>query len=105
RFPDLHWQPSDPDPLARDSIASWRAAESLDNLAEPIALDAVAPAWPVARADAVVCINMVHISPMAATLGLLDGAARVLEAGGPLILYGPYLEADVLTAPSNIVFD
>jgi hypothetical protein len=63
------------------------------------------PRWPVARADAVLCINMVHISPIGATEGLVAGAVRVLPPGAPLILYGPYLEDDVATAPSNLDFD
>src|SRR5690606_16148359 len=67
--------------------------------------DAASSVWPVARADAVICINMVHISPVAATEGLVTGSARLLGPGAPLILYGPYLEADVDTAASNLAFD
>ncbi|HEU4650476.1 MAG TPA: DUF938 domain-containing protein [Croceibacterium sp.] len=104
-FPALVWQPSDPDADSRASIEAWRAAEALANLLPPIALDAASPRWPVPRADAVVCINMVHISPVAATEGLLAGAAGLLGAGAPLVLYGPYLEATVDTAPSNLAFD
>ncbi|WP_343519981.1 DUF938 domain-containing protein [Sphingomonas sp.] len=103
RFPALRWQPSDPEPSALASIASWCAG--LGNVAPPLAIDASAADWPVARADALLCVNMVHISPWEATLGLLDGAVRVLPAGGPLILYGPYLRAEVETAPSNAAFD
>lgn len=102
-FPGLTWQPSDPDPDARASIAAW--CDGLDNAASPLAIDAAAAEWPIARADALLCINMVHISPWEAALGLLDGAARVLPVGGPLILYGPYRRAGVLTAPSNEAFD
>ena len=104
-FPDLAWQPSDPDPEARASIAAWREEAALPNLLPPLALDAAAPDWPIAGADAVVCINMVHISPPRATEGLVTGAARLLTAGAPLILYGPYREADGETAPSNLAFD
>jgi hypothetical protein len=104
-FPALRWQPSDPDGDARDSIAAWREEEGLANLLAPIALDAASPPWPVANADAVLCINMVHISPVTATLGLLDGAAALLAGDCPLILYGPYLEAEVETTPSNCEFD
>ena len=68
-------------------------------------LDAASPEWPIDQADALVCINMVHISPPEATEGLLAGAARVLASGAPLILYGPYLEKGVETAPSNLAFD
>jgi hypothetical protein len=72
----------------------------------PLPLDASEPdAWPVKRADVVVNINMIHISPWAATEGLITGAGRVLPAGGILFLYGPYIEPDVETAPSNLDFD
>jgi SAM-dependent methyltransferase len=104
-FPHLLWQPSDPDPEALASICAWRAEAGLDNLLEPLLLDAAADQWPAARADALLCVNMVHISPWAATLGLLRGAGRLLPAGAPLILYGPYRRADVPTAPSNEAFD
>jgi len=102
-FSALRWQPSDPEPSALASIASWCAG--LANVAEPLAIDAAAVDWPVERADALLCINMVHISPWEATLGLLDGAARVLPDGAPLILYGPYRRVEVETAPSNEAFD
>ncbi|HEY1606221.1 MAG TPA: DUF938 domain-containing protein [Allosphingosinicella sp.] len=104
-FPGLLWQPSDPDPAALRSIEAWRASAGLDNLRAPTMLDARSDDWPVAAADAILCINMVHISPWAATLGLLDGAARLLGPGAPLILYGAYRRADVATAPSNEEFD
>ncbi len=104
-FPRLLWQPSDPDPAARTSIAAWEEAERLPNLLSPLALDAAAPDWSIARADAVLCINMVHISPAEASEGLVAGAARLLSPGAPLILYGPYLEDDVEPAPSNLAFD
>ena len=105
-LPEVHWQPSDPDPEARASIAAWRAEAGLANLAAPIALDASSPdAWPRGVVDAVVCINMVHISPWKATEGLMAGAGRILRQDGELFLYGPFLEADVPTAPSNLTFD
>lgn len=103
-LPGLDWQPSDPDPEALASIAAWREASGLPNLLSPIMLDA-ARAWPIERAEAVVCVNMIHIAPWAATQGLMAGAGRVLPAGGVLYLYGPYLEDDVPTAPSNEAFD
>lgn len=103
RFSGVNWQPSDPEPSALTSIASWCAG--LDNVAAPLAIDAAAASWPVTRADALLCINMVHISPWEATVGLVDGAARVLPPGAPLILYGPYRRAEVETAPSNAAFD
>ncbi|WP_404370811.1 DUF938 domain-containing protein [Sphingomonas sp. MMS24-J45] len=102
-LPALEWQPSDPDPSALLSIAAW--CEGSANVAPPIALDAAAPEWPIARADAVLCINMVHISPWDATLGLMAGAARVLDAGALLMLYGPFLQDGLPTAPSNLAFD
>ena len=105
RFPALEWQPSDPDPAALSSIEAWRADSGLANLREPVILDATAAAWPVTAADAVLNINMVHISPWEAALGLLDGSARVLPAGGPLILYGPWTVQGFQTAPSNLAFD
>ena len=104
-FPGLIWQPSDPDPEALESIRAWRAEAALANLREPLLLDAAAETWPVAAADAILCVNMVHISPWAATLGLLRGAARLLQPGAPLLLYGPYRRAGVPTAPSNEAFD
>ncbi len=97
------WQPSDPDATARASIASWTAG--MPNVRAPLELNAAAPDWPIERADAVLCINMIHISPWAATLGLMAGAARLLPHGGPLITYGPYRRKGVATAPSNETFD
>ncbi len=105
RFPALDWQPTDPDPEALASIAHYRAAATLPNLRPPLRLDASAAGWPVRKADAVLCINMVHISPWSATEGLMRGAAAVLPSGGSLFLYGPYLQSDVETAASNLAFD
>ena len=105
-FPALHWQPTDPSAEALASIAAYRQEYAGTNLAAPLLLDAADPdGWPIAEADAIVCINMVHISPWEATLGLFAGAARLLGKGGSLILYGPYLEEGVETAPSNLDFD
>jgi len=104
-LPGLTWHPSDPSPAARASIAAWLAAEPSPNILAPLDLDASSPTWPVGHADAVLAINMVHISPWAATLGLLAGAARLLPAGGPLFLYGPYRRADAPLAASNAAFD
>jgi hypothetical protein len=105
QFPDLDWQPSDVHPDALESIAAWREAAGLPNLRPPIAIDASSRNWPIERADALLSINMVHISPWASALGLLDGAARVLSPGAPLILYGPWLKDDIEPAPSNLQFD
>lgn len=105
-LPGLDWTPSDPSPQARTSIAAWRAAEGAPNLAEPMALDCLSPAaWPEGPFQALVCINMVHISPWAATEGLMALAGRVLSPMGLLYLYGPYRQADVETAASNEAFD
>lgn len=105
RFPALRWQPSDPDPSALASIAAWSDEAGLPNIAPPLMIDAAAPEWAIDAADTILCANMVHISPWEATLGLMAGAGRLLPAGAPLILYGPYLRADVATAPSNLDFD
>jgi hypothetical protein len=104
-FPHLTWQPSDPSAEARASIAAWRAAEALPNLLPPLDLDATADAWPIDRAEALIAINMVHISPWAATLGLLRHAAALLPTGAPLVLYGPYRQQGETMAPSNEAFD
>lgn len=103
-FPGLSWQPSDPDPAGLRSIAAWREEARLPNLLPPIELD-VSMHWPVSHADAIICINMAHISPWEATLGLLRGAGQLLPEGCPLYLYGPFLQKDVLTAKSNENFD
>ncbi len=101
-FPHLSWQPTDAGASALASIAAWRAGAGLANLRAPLELDASAPRWPIDRADAIVCINMIHIAPWQATLGLFAGAARL---GAPVVvLYGPYL-VDGATAPSNHEFD
>jgi cyclopropane fatty-acyl-phospholipid synthase-like methyltransferase len=105
-LPGVRWQPSDRDDEALASIAAWRTAAGLANLAPPLRLDAADLAsWPEGPFEAVVCINMIHISPWAACEGLVAGAGRVLTPGGRLFLYGPFLEADVETAPSNLAFD
>ena len=103
QLPAITWQPTDTDQAALASIAAWRAEAGLPNLRAPLALDATA-AWPVERADAIVCINMVHIAPWEAALALFAGAGRVLAPGGLLYLYGPY-RFDGVTAPSNEAFD
>src|ERR1044071_9160110 len=89
-FPALTWQPTDISPRALASIAAWRTEVDLHNLQPPLALDTTAPTWPLACADAIVCINLLHISPWPAALGLFAGAARLLPPGALLYLYGPY---------------
>jgi cyclopropane fatty-acyl-phospholipid synthase-like methyltransferase len=103
-LPGLTWQPTDPDPEARESIAAYRAAMALPNVLPPLALDAAASRWPVTKADVIVAINMIHIAPWAAE-GLMAGAERLLPAGGVLFLYGPFREHGRHTAPSNAAFD
>jgi Protein of unknown function (DUF938) len=105
RFPKLEWQPSDLHPDALASISAWRTGSGLINLRAPVVIDAASADWPIERADALLNINMVHISPWSAAVGLVAGAASVLPDGGPLILYGPWLKDDIPTAPSNIEFD
>ena len=104
-LPELTWQPTDRDPEALRSIAAWRDSVTLPNLLPPLPLDAAAETWPVAQADAVVAINMIHIAPWAATQGIIAGAARVLTSGGLLYLYGPFREAGVHTGAGNEAFD
>lgn len=103
--PNLEWQPSDPSPEARASIAAWVAAEDITNVRPPLDLDASAAAWPIERADAVLCVNMLHISAWSATEGLMRGASLILGSGGLLYIYGPFRQAGVPTAASNEAFD
>jgi len=104
-LPTLMWLPSDPDGAARRSIAAHRQNADIPNLLAPIDLDASKSPWPLTRADAILAINMIHISPWAATEGLMAGAERLLLPGGILYLYGPYKENGQHTAPSNALFD
>lgn len=105
RFPALEWQPSDADAAALSSIAAWRDEAGLRNLRAPLRFDAAGDAPPIATAAAMLCINMAHISPWEATLGLFRTAKALLAVGAPLALYGPFIEADIETAPSNVAFD
>jgi hypothetical protein len=104
-LPGLTFQPSDPSREALQSIAAWIDAAGLDTVLPPLLLDASAADWPVAAADAVLCINMIHISPWASTIGLMRGAAAVLPPGAPLYLYGPFRQDGAHTALSNAEFD
>jgi Protein of unknown function (DUF938) len=104
-LPSLVFQPSDPDADARLSVAAWVKATGVTNVRPPLALDVANPVWPIASADGIICINMIHISPWEATLGLMRGAAAILPPGSPLYLYGPYLREGIATAPSNQIFD
>ncbi|NBC38119.1 DUF938 domain-containing protein [Novosphingobium sp. FSY-8] len=103
-LPKLTWQPSDPAPEALASMARFMPGD-LPNLRSPIALDTRQAPWPVAEAAAIVCINMVHISPWSATEALMRGAKRVLRPGGVVYLYGPYRQAGLPLQPGNAAFD
>lgn len=105
RFPSVDWQPSDHDAEALASVDAWAAEGGCANLRPAIALDAAQADWPIAAADAVLCVNMVHISPWDAAVGLFAGAGRILASGAPLVLYGPFIEPDQETAASNLAFD
>jgi SAM-dependent methyltransferase len=104
-LPTLTWQPTDLDPEHLISIAAWRRHSGLQNVPPPLKLDVSTNPWPVERTDAVLCCNMIHIAPWAATTQLLEGAAGVLVPGGILFLYGPYRRHGQHTAPSNEAFD
>lgn len=101
--PGWDWWPSDPSAEARASIAAWTAG--LPNVRPPLDFDAARDPFPPGPLDAVLCVNMAHIAPWAATEGLVRGAAGALRAGGPLVLYGPWVLPGVETAPSNLAFD
>ena len=113
RLSPRKWLPSDPNPQSRASIASWRRHFPFSNLYPPLDLDVSASSWPVERAlpdfntsplVAIVNINMIHISPWSASLGLMAGASRLLSPGGILYLYGPFKQGGH-TSPSNLAFD
>lgn len=104
-LPGITWIPSDIDPTSIASTAAWRTEANLPNLHEPVILDATSAEWPVQHADAIICCNMIHISPWDVTLGLLDGTARILPEDGILYTYGPYKVGGKHTAPSNEAFD
>ena len=118
RFPHLQWLPSDVSPSHLESIAAWRHQGCLENLCQPMALDMLNPSWPdqvrqalanvglsITDVVAIVNINMIHIAPWEVTVGLMTGAAKLLSSAGFLYLYGPFIQADQPTAPSNLAFD
>jgi hypothetical protein len=109
RLKPRRWLPSDLSVAARDSIEAWRLAVNTDNLYPPIALDASQDRWSVEDLaepiGAIVNINMIHIAPWSACLGLMAGARRILPKGGILYLYGPFKQNGQHTAPSNAAFD
>ncbi|MEW5728655.1 MAG: DUF938 domain-containing protein [Pseudomonadota bacterium] len=104
RLPRLDWQPTDPDPDALASIAAWAAETGAVNLRPPLVLDVRRP-WPVGQAEAVFCANMIHIAPWECALALVEGAGRVLPAGGVLVVYGPFRVGGRHTAAGNEAFD
>jgi len=104
-FPTLTFQPSDPDPACCESITAWTKREAVPNVLPPLQLDAQAAQWDVPKPAAILCINMIHISPWESSIGLFEKAGALLEPGAPLYLYGPYLRADVETAPGNLAFE
>jgi hypothetical protein len=104
-LPNLSWQPSDPDAGFRHSISQWIDFARLANVSPPLALDVRQVPWPIVAADAIVCINMVHVAPWAATPALFAGARQVLARDNLLFLYGPFRRGGQHTAPSNAKFD
>lgn len=104
-LPALTFQPSEMDVERHASIAAWTSAGNLSNVRAPLAIDVTQRPWPVGNADAVVCINVIHISPWEATLALMAGAGQILPAGGALVTYGPYTRGGAHTSPSNVAFD
>ncbi|WP_303979799.1 DUF938 domain-containing protein [Dongia mobilis] len=104
-LPDLTFQPSDPMAESLESVAAWVGSSGVANILPPLRLDTTEQPWPVLEADAILCINMIHIAPWAAAEGLLAGAAALLRQGAPLYLYGPYKRGGRHTADSNAAFD
>jgi SAM-dependent methyltransferase len=104
-LPSLAFQPSEMDVSRHASIAAWVRDEGLRNVEPPLAFDVATLPWPVRKADAIVCINVIHISPWEATLALMKGAGTLLPDGGVLVTYGPYRRSGMHTAPSNEAFD
>lgn len=104
-LPGLTFCPSDPSAEARESISAWIASTRLANVNAPLALNVEEFPWPINAADAIICINMTHISPWSATEALFEGGSRALRKEAPLYLYGPYKRGGAHTAPSNAEFD
>lgn len=107
-FPAIHWQPSDPNAEARASIVAWVTGTGRGNVSPPLEVDVTRTGWSAEAGgpyDLIVCINMIHIAPWAACLGLMEGAGLLLKPGSFLYLYGPYQRAGIHTAPSNEAFD
>jgi len=105
KFSGLIFQPSDPDPDCCRSIAAWTTREAVENVRPPMQLDALANDWDIESPTAILCINMIHIAPWEAAIGLLNHAARLLAPGDPLYLYGPYFRDGVESAQGNLDFE
>jgi hypothetical protein len=104
-FPDLQWQPSEPDDESRAALAVRVQDAALPNLRAPLAFDVHSQEAPLAAADAVICSNMTHIAPWSACEAMLRHASALLAPGAPLFLYGPFMRDGLHTAPSNAAFD
>ena len=104
-LPSLRWQPTDASSEAVQSIGAWVDETARENILAPLDLDVRSPQWPIAKADALVCINMIHISPWETTEALFHGASKLLPGGAPMVTYGPYRLQGEHTAPSNAAFD
>jgi hypothetical protein len=116
KFKDCRWLPTDVNPQARASIVAWTKHYGCKNVYSPLELDVTEPVWIVENQTAtgllnnspivaIVNINMIHISPWPACLGLMAGACRILPVGGILYLYGPFKVCGEHTAASNAAFD
>lgn len=105
QFPNLTFQPSDPDPDCCRSIAAWTAREEVENVLEPMQLDALVRKWEIDKPAAILCINMIHIAPWEASIGLFKHASGLLAPGAPLYLYGPYFREGVEPAQGNLDFE
>ena len=111
RFTNLLWQASDPDPDHRASIDAWIRYQGLSNvMPAALNLDVEERPWPLpqtigASLNAVVCINLLHISPANCTNAVLEESAVLLPSGAPLIIYGPFMRNGAHTSASNAAFD
>jgi hypothetical protein len=104
-FPNITWQPSDPDPMHLASIEGWIAQLPAANILPPIQIDVTNQTWSIDSVEVILCVNMIHIAPWEACLGILQGAQSLLSKGGLLYLYGPFKQQGKHTAPSNEAFD
>ena len=111
RFPQLRWQTSDPDPTHRASINAWIQHQGLSQvMPAALNLDVENRPWPLPQTirravNAVVCINLLHISPASCTDAVLEESALLLPSGAPLIIYGPFMRDGAHTSASNAAFD